>query len=150
MPQVRQRRARRPRLDYLVLGAALALPGLYLARRPPAPTPARAPVPALLDRLQASGLRLHPVPVDNLNRDLRNGVYLCDAPREWEQVAGLPADPRYAARWRGVVLVQAPRPALAVPDELLRSWAECGHRDGPFVFFGDPALLARLKAALAP
>ncbi len=149
MPQDRKGRARRPRLDYVVLGAALVLPGLYLARRPPAPPPA-APVPALLARLQATGLRLHQVPVDNLNRDLRNGVYLCDGPREWEQVAGLPVDARHAARWRGVVLVQAPRPCLAVPDELLQSWAECGHRDGPFIFFGDPALLARLKAALAP
>ena len=145
----RKTRVCRPRLERLVLGAALMLPALYVAGRRPAPPPG-APIPALLARLEAQGLQLHAVPADNRNRDLRNGVYLCEGERVWDQVARLPADPSRAGSWRGVVLIQAPRPSLAVPAEQLRDWGPCGHQDGPFVFFGDPALLARLKAALAP
>jgi hypothetical protein len=150
MPALRKTRARRPRLDRLVLGAVLVLPALYVAGRRAAPPPPRAAIPALLARLEARGLRLHAVPADHCHGDVRRGVYLCDGPRPWEQVAGLPADPARACRWRGVVLAQAFDDLMTVPDEDVRSWGACGHRDGPFVFFGDPALLARLKAALAP
>jgi hypothetical protein len=150
MPADRKAPARRPRLDRLVLGAVLVLPALYVAgRRPAAPAPGDA-LPALLARLEARGLRLHAVPADNRNGDVRRGVYLCDRRREWEQVAGLPVGTRRAERWRGVVLAQTSSDFLTIPDEAVRSWGASGHRDGPFVFFGDPALLARLKAALAP
>jgi hypothetical protein len=50
-------------------------------------------------------------------------------------------------RWAGVVYCEH----LRHPDsreEILASWADCGLRVDPFVFFGDPEMLARIRTAL--
>jgi hypothetical protein len=59
-------------------------------------------------------------------------------------------------RWAGVVYCERVRyPAdrervveYEYRDEVVQSWADCGLRAGPFLFFGDPELLARIRTAL--
>jgi hypothetical protein len=60
----------------------------------------------------------------------------------------LPADPAQAARWRGVVRVEVGS-QLGLDEELIRQWGAWYWRWGPFHFFGDPELLAKVRAALA-
>jgi hypothetical protein len=52
-------------------------------------------------------------------------------------------------RWTGVVYGECSRhheDRAGVVEE----WADGGLRAGPFVFFGDPKLLARIRTALRP
>ena len=132
----------------LVLLAAILLPRLG-ARKPPPSAPEDWQVPDLLARLESRGLRFHVVPMSRATGDVTRGAYLCDGEQEWEDVAGLPADPSQAARWRGVVRVTAPSGPLAPTPDVVAAWGENGLRAGPFVFFGDAALLRRIAEALS-
>jgi hypothetical protein len=132
----------------LVLLAALLLQRLVAPPAPPS-APDEWQVPDLLARLEARGLRLHAVPASRATGDLRMGAYLCEDERAWEDVAGLPTSAAHAGRWRGVVLVTGRfGPFAPVPEEAA-GWGENGLRAGPFMFFGDTALLRRIAAALA-
>ncbi len=132
----------------LVLLAALLLTRLAAPKGPPS-LPEDWQVPELLARLQARGLRLHAVAASRATGDLRMGAYLCDGERAWEDVAGLPISAAHARRWRGVVLVTGPFGPLAATPEEVAGWGENGLRSGPFVFFGDAALLRRVAEALS-
>jgi hypothetical protein len=77
--------------------------------------------------------------------------YLCDRPREWEELAVLNQTGRNLDRWAGVVLVQN------LDDEELRADVFVdmpaqfpGHARlvGPVYLFGDPGMAARIEAAL--
>jgi hypothetical protein len=132
----------------LVLLAALLLTRLAAPKAPPS-APDDWQVPDLLARLEARGLRLHAVPASRATGDLRMGAYLCEDERSWEDLAGLPIGAAYAGRWRGVVLVTGPFGPLAPLPEEAAGWGENGLRAGPFVFFGDAALLRRIAEALS-
>jgi hypothetical protein len=59
----------------------------------------------------------------------------------------LPKDTKKMDRWAGVVSCQR----LRYPEnweENLALWGDCGLRMGHFLFFGDPALLARIRTIL--
>jgi hypothetical protein len=132
----------------LVLLAALLLPRLGAPPAPPS-APDEWQVPDLLARLEARGLRLHAVPASRATGDLRMGAYLCEGERAWEDVAGLPTGAAHAERWGGVALVTGRfGPFSPLPEEA-DGWGENGLRTGPFVFFGDAALLRRIAAALS-
>ena len=140
-----------------VVGVTIAAAAaIHLGRRE-APRQAATPsvavpdgldVPGLLRRLEASGLRLHAVPTNRATGDLRSGAYLCEPPREWEEVCFLMPRADHAARWRGVVAVWPARSLYYSPDDV-DVWGVNGLRAGPFVLFGDEAMLRRIADALA-
>ena len=132
----------------LVLLTAYLLPRLGAPKAPPS-APEGWQVPDLLARLESRGLRLRAVPASRSTVDLRMGAYLCEGERAWEDVAGLPTGAAHAGRWRGVVLVTGRFGPLAPLPEEAAGWGANGLRAGPFVFFGDAALLRRIAAALS-
>jgi hypothetical protein len=133
-----------PALAALVAGAC----GRARDRAPPPPLEGWD-VPRLLAHLRASGLDLRAVPTDRDGQAARDRAFLTTADRPWEELNALLATPEQVGRWRGTVFCER----LHQPgsrDEALRHWGGCGLRAGPFVLFGDPDLLDRVRAALAP
>jgi hypothetical protein len=76
------------------------------------------------------------------------GIYLCQRPQSREQLQWLRRAADYGDRWRGIVFCEFSRQLGEIPDAELERWGEYGMRLGPFVFFGDPALLRQIRQAL--
>jgi hypothetical protein len=103
-------------------------------------------VPDLAGYLEGQGLRLHLSPTA-AGRNASANAYLTTAVRPGAELYGLVKDTNNMQPWAGVVYCER----LRHPEnreEILASWADCGLRADPFVFFGDPALLARIRTAL--
>jgi hypothetical protein len=74
-------------------------------------------------------------------------VYLTSTGRGWAEVNGLLKMPGHIDGWRGTVYCEViGRPEQR--EQLLGHWGDCGLGVGPFVFFGDRALLRQIRAAL--
>jgi hypothetical protein len=142
-----------PRRAALLAAAALLLAACLSVRPAPPPPAPSAPdgwqVPDLLAHLGSRGLRLHAVAASRSTGELSQGAYRCEGERAWEDVAGLPTGAAHAGRWRGVALVTGACGPFAAPPEEAAGWGENGLQAGPFVFFGDAALLRRVAAALS-
>jgi hypothetical protein len=96
--------------------------------------------------LEGQGLRLHLYPTCAGGNASAN-AFLTTAERPGAELYGLVKDTRAMDRWAGVVYCER----LRLPEnreEILQSWGDCGLRADPFVFFGDPDLLARIRIAL--
>jgi hypothetical protein len=76
------------------------------------------------------------------------GFYLCERPRPREQLQQLRRLPESADRWRGVVFCERGRHLGEIEESEWQRWGEHAMRIGPFVFFGDPALLGRIRQAI--
>jgi hypothetical protein len=51
-----------------------------------------------------------------------------------------------AGQWRGIVFCQQDGEQCWILADFIRdNWGEYGMRIGPFVFFGDPELLQRIR-----
>jgi hypothetical protein len=72
-------------------------------------------------------------------------MYVCVRSQSPEYLEGLCCDPNKAGQWRGIVFCQRDGEQGIILDDLIRCWGECGMRIGPFVFFGDPKLLQRIR-----
>jgi hypothetical protein len=96
--------------------------------------------------LEGRGLRLHLSP-SFAGGDASTNAYLSTTAKPIAELYGLVKNRKAMHPWAGVVYCERPasydRVAYAV-----KSWADCGLRAGPFVLFGDPALLARFRTAL--
>jgi hypothetical protein len=123
---------------------AVAVPLTYQLLSPPA-TPPRT-LTELTQRLRRAGLPLHVVPITDISPE--EGLYLCERPQPREQLQMLRRAVALGDRWRGVVFCEFNKRLGEVPDEELQRWGEHGMQLGPFVFFGDPALLRRIRQAL--
>jgi hypothetical protein len=100
-------------------------------------------VEGLARLLRRAGLALHltcPYPH-------KGTAFLTEGARPAEVLRLLPSDPSQAARWRGVVRVEVGS-QLGLDEELIRQRGAWYWRWGPFHFFGDPELLAKVRAAL--
>jgi hypothetical protein len=86
--------------------------------------------------------------VSMAEHDLETGFYLCERPQPREQLQLLRRLPESADRWRGVVFCERGRHVGEIEDSEWQRWGELGMRIGPFVFFGDPALLGRIRQAI--
>jgi hypothetical protein len=100
----------------------------------------------LTERLRRAGLALSVVPLTDVSPE--EGLYLCERPQSREQLQWLRRAAEYGELWRGVVFCEFNKRLGEVPDEELSRWGEHGMQLGPFVFFGDPALLRRIRQAL--
>jgi hypothetical protein len=104
-------------------------------------------LPRLLEHLRARGVDLY------ATSPMKDGpivdkVYLTTEPRDWPELQQLFRDNDQIDRWRGVLFCER----LNVQDDRtwdLQRWGDCCLVVGPFVFFGDRDLLARVRAALA-
>jgi hypothetical protein len=96
--------------------------------------------------LEGRGLRLHLSPSFD-GGDARTNAYLSTTAKPIAELYWLAKNRTAMQRWAGVVYCER----LRHPEDregVLESWADCGLRAGPFVFFGDPTLLARIRTAL--
>jgi hypothetical protein len=100
----------------------------------------------LTEQLSRAGLSLYVVPMTDISPE--EGLFLCERPQPREQLQRLVRAVEHGDRWRGIVLCEWNRHVGEVSDEQLADWGEHGLRLGPFVFFGDPALLRRIRQAL--
>jgi hypothetical protein len=136
-------------LPALVAGALLASP---VGRRtggtatPPGPLD-DWDIPRLVAFLNDKGLGLRMVatPKDGV---IGPTAFLTTTARGWDDFNRLPKDPRQIDRWQGILYCER-GPGGDAWSALVRQWGDCCLVVGPFLFFGDPDLLARVCAALA-
>jgi hypothetical protein len=114
---------------------------------PTAAAPADLNGPQLVERLRAQGICLHVFPVKCDTKDLDHGFYLAELPGARHSLVNLVRDPGFVDRWTGVVFVERRWPQESVQPALQR-WGSCGLFAGRLVLFGDPKLLARIRAAV--
>ena len=74
------------------------------------------------------------------------GLWVCERPRSWDELARLRRAPEYAYRWQGVVLCERIGEMTELVDTEI--WGEHGMQVGPLLLFGDPALLRRIHQAI--
>jgi hypothetical protein len=123
---------------------AVAVPLTCQLLHPPAAPPRT--LMELTERLHRAGLPVHAVPLTDISPE--EGLYLCERPQPREQLQRLVRAAEYSERWRGVVFCEFNKRLGVVDDAELERWGELGMQLGPFVFFGDPALLHRIRQAL--
>jgi hypothetical protein len=140
---------RAPVLVALTLLVGLAIVACWKTPSAPEPTEARMAgwdVPDLVAYLQGRGLPLHLSPTGP-GANTRINAYLTTTAKPGAELYWLLKDRRAMQCWAGVVYCERPRHYEA-REVAVDEWAECGLRAGPFVFFGDPVLLARIRTAL--
>jgi hypothetical protein len=100
-------------------------------------------VPELVDRLRQEGLELRVVPTQQ-DGTTRYNAYLTTTNKEWKELNLMLKVPEQADQWRGTLYVERSHNA----DIRVQCWGDCCLVAGPFVFFGDRDLLARVRVAL--
>jgi hypothetical protein len=101
----------------------------------------------LTEQLRRAGLVLYAVPM--LDSFPEQGIYLCERPLPREQLQRLHRFSEQGDRWQGIVFCEfSHRLGGELADEVWRCWGEYGLQIGPFVLFGDPALLRRIRQAI--
>ncbi len=139
-------RAWRPLLIVLVASAALALCSRQRKSGPPTSAVALDDwdIPRLADYLNRKGVPLRLVATQN-NGTIRHNAFLTTTDKEWDDLSRPVKDPRWIGRWRGTLYCERNPEG----DDLARQWGDCYLEVGPFMFFGDPELLARVRTVLA-
>jgi hypothetical protein len=136
-------RARRLPLLALATAALVVLAYELYPRRPPPRS-----VEELVDRLRASGIGVHVVPVNRATKDLEDGAFLCERERSWEAVSRLHRAAELLADWVGVVHAERwPENEWSV-FFIRREWQGCSARVGDVLLFGDAQLLRQIVAAM--
>jgi hypothetical protein len=100
----------------------------------------------LTEHLNRSGLSLYVVPLTDSSPEA--GLYLCESPHSLEQLQKLRRAVELGDHWRGIVFCEYYKRLGEVDDAELERWGEHGMLLGPFVFFGDPALLRQIRQTL--
>jgi hypothetical protein len=103
-------------------------------------------MPDLAAYLESQGLRLHLSPTW-AGGNARANAFLTSGAKTGAELYGLLKARKEIHRWAGVVYGERSR-AYEEREWAVEAWADCGLRAGPFVFFGDPELLGRIRTAL--
>jgi hypothetical protein len=136
------------------LAALLALTGLALTtwqcHRTCRPAPVVLPaedqtVAQVAARLESRGLKLRLVA--DAQTGSSHGAYLTQGNKSWEQLNVLPKVREHIDCWAGTVHCESLNEPGSRNLQVLM-WGDCCLEAGPFLFFGDPALLARIRKAL--
>ena len=79
-----------------------------------------------------------------------SSMWVCDRPQSREQLRGLVRHPDRVktGHWRGIVFCERAGELSRIPDDFMHDWGECSMCIGPFVLFGDPDLLQRIRAVI--
>ncbi len=104
-------------------------------------------MPDLARYLEGRGLPLHLSPTW-AGGSPRSNAFLTVESKTRGELYGLLKTRKAIHRWAGVVYGERSR-NNEDREGAVALWADCGLRAGPFVFFGDPALLARIRTALS-
>jgi hypothetical protein len=100
----------------------------------------------LLNHLHDRGVEFRAVP-NAEHGPLTMGVYLTTTDKPRQQLVRLCACRERIDNWEGTVNCGWIA-GCSQTDAWLWQFGDCGERQGPFFFFGDPALRARINAAL--
>jgi hypothetical protein len=100
----------------------------------------------LAELLRRSDPPLYVVPMTDYGPE--TGFYLCEQPRPREQLQLLRRAAEQGERWRGIVYCEMHGSLGEIEENEWQRWGEYAMRFGPFVLFGDPALLRRIRQAL--
>jgi hypothetical protein len=92
----------------------------------------------LQQHLQEQGLEVKLVPVEN-TAVVTNRGYLTTTDKGWEELDPVPKYPEAIDRWQGTVYCE--RQHGVVLDAQLETWGDCCLWVGPFLLFGDRALM---------
>ncbi len=98
----------------------------------------------LAGRLRERLPDLHVVP-QRRDGGYASGAYFCTSPREFDGLVRLPRNPTRAGEWSGVVFCERVSGAMPVVCD---GWGVNGLEIGPFLFFGDAKLIARIRDAV--
>jgi hypothetical protein len=137
-----------PVFPSVLAGMLLAL---WCAQRRDAPVSPPSPltdwdIPRLVTYLNGEGLELRMVPTQK-EGIIYQTAFLTTTTKEWEDLNHLPNDQREITQWQGTLYCQRnPR-----GDDRLyqtRLWGNACEVVGPFLLYGDRALLDRVRAAL--
>jgi hypothetical protein len=130
----------------LLAGSVVALRIAQHASGPPGPTLLEDnwDIPRLVAHLNARGLQVHVIPTQK-DGPLFPSVFLTTRERDWSYFNRLTRDARQIEQWQGTVYcgLRGCEPDSADLDRL---WGDCYFTAGPFLFFGDRALLEKVRA----
>jgi hypothetical protein len=101
-------------------------------------------IPQLVAYLNGEGLALRLVPTQK-NGAISQAAFLTTTDKEWDELSRLAKKQEWIGRWRGTLYCKRNMGG----EELAYQWGDYHLVVGPFLFFGDPELLARVQAALA-
>lgn len=134
-------------LTAAMLGASWGCHGDANAR--PHPRGLRAwDLPRMVAHLRDAGLDLRRVDTAK-DRALGRSAFLTATDKGWEELHSLLKVRSQLAEWRGSLYVERGRDDETW-DVHVAGWGSACVVAGPFIFFGDPELLARVRAALGP
>jgi hypothetical protein len=109
-------------------------------------------IPDLVGRLRAAGLELRLVRSAQQRAPDYN-AYLTTTGKDWSQLHGAPRLVEFTDRWRGTVFCEKLFGSGVKADptlqEQVQEWGDSCLVAGSFLLFGDPDLLARIRAHLA-
>ena len=136
----------------LLCGAFTAMTFLtvWLGLRRAAPQPAPLllddwDIPQLAAYLNRAGVEVDVLPTQK-NGVARSNGFLMVVKKEWSYVNGLTKDASHIHKWRGIVYCGRQPPFILA--DLACQWHNHCLRVGPFIFYGDAELLARIGATL--
>jgi hypothetical protein len=102
-------------------------------------------MPRLAAHFNRAGL---PVQMTSTQKNgvVSSSVFFTIAHKDWRYLNDLSKNPERIDEWRGVVYCECTSPASAA--NLVRQWGDHTLLVGPFIFYGDATLLARISVAL--
>jgi hypothetical protein len=106
-------------------------------------------VPRMAEHLRSRGLAFRLIPGDEPGVNAASSAYLTTTAKTWRELNALPKVRERIGDWQGTLHCERVNQPGARALQIQR-WGDCCLEVGPFVFFGDPALLARVRAALRP
>jgi hypothetical protein len=101
----------------------------------------------VVSHLRGGGLDYRPVSTAE-SGDCRRSVFLTKTDKTWEALNGTLKLPERIDAWRGTVYCEK-MGSPELQEGRNRTWGDCCLQLGAFVFFGDPAMLVEIAAALA-
>src|SRR5262249_45518279 len=106
-------------------------------------------VPRMAEHLRSRGLTFRLIPGDEAGVNIAHSAYLTTTARTWQQLNVLPRAREHIGDWEGTLHCERLNQPGA-RDLQIQLWGDCCLKVGPFIFFGDPELLAQVRTALRP
>jgi hypothetical protein len=118
------------------------VPLIYRVSSQPIPPPGT--LTELTELLSQKAPELHVVP--RRENGPVDGLWVSVRPLDRDQLPNLSRIHERGDRWQGIVFCEQVREGFVIPKEIIHDWGEYGLQIGPFLFFGDPDLLRRIRA----
>jgi hypothetical protein len=103
-------------------------------------------IPTLVEHLQRTGLSLRMVATQK-DGPIDSTAFLTTTEKDWRDFNHLSKNVKQIEAWRGTVYCER-ADSQAMQADLVQQWGDFGLSVGPFLFYGDPDLLTRVRAAL--